>query len=108
MDQHNDGYRGKEINESTTLPKKVASGIKKIDSRRLENKLALAEQSINEALEIVEKYGSTDGAHHKQWVIDQMVRKLLGTEYERWRSEYGWDFDLEEQVIEGWDEGKAP
>jgi hypothetical protein len=25
------------------------------------------------------RYGQIDGSHHKQWVIDQMVRILLGT-----------------------------
>lgn len=31
---------------------------------------------IKEALEIAREYGGTDGAHHKDWVIDQMVRAL--------------------------------
>lgn len=29
------------------------------------------------ALEIASSFGGVDGAHHKQWVIDQMVRALL-------------------------------
>jgi hypothetical protein len=31
---------------------------------------------ITNAIEIAVKYGGTDGAHHKDWVIDQMVRAL--------------------------------
>ena len=31
------------------------------------------------ALDFIESYGQTDGSHHKQWVIDQVVRILLGT-----------------------------
>lgn len=31
---------------------------------------------ITKALEIAAQYGGTDGAHHKAWVIDQMVRAL--------------------------------
>jgi hypothetical protein len=31
------------------------------------------------ALEIIERYGGIDGAHHKTWVIDQVARVLLGT-----------------------------
>ena len=27
---------------------------------------------------IAMRFGSTDGDHHKQWVIDQMVRTLCG------------------------------
>lgn len=30
------------------------------------------------ALAVIERHGQTDGAHHKQWVIDQVVRHLLG------------------------------
>ena len=33
---------------------------------------------INEALQIARNYGGIDGAHHKAWVIDQMVRALTG------------------------------
>lgn len=35
------------------------------------------------ALEIALRYGGIDGAHHKTWVIDQMVRALTGDDYER-------------------------
>lgn len=30
------------------------------------------------ALDMAERYGGFDGAHHKTWVIDQMVRALTG------------------------------
>lgn len=33
---------------------------------------------VDAALEIARKHGDTDGAHHKQWVIDQMMRALSG------------------------------
>lgn len=33
---------------------------------------------IAAAFQVIERYGQTDGAHHKQWVIDQVVRCLLG------------------------------
>ena len=32
------------------------------------------------ALEIAAKWGGIDGGHHKDWVIDQMVRALTGCE----------------------------
>ena len=31
------------------------------------------------SLEYAFRYGQIDGGHHKQWVIDQMTRILLGT-----------------------------
>lgn len=33
---------------------------------------------IQKALDIAVRYGGNDGAHHKDWVIDQMVRALTG------------------------------
>ena len=33
---------------------------------------------IRKALEYAMNYGGIDGAHHKQWTIDQMVRALTG------------------------------
>jgi hypothetical protein len=34
------------------------------------------------ALVFVERYGGFDGSHHKQWVLDQVARILLGTPVE--------------------------
>jgi hypothetical protein len=52
--------------------------------------------------------GQYDGAHHKMWVIDQIVRIITGDDYEAWvtwfrgeEDEYG-DFEY------SWDEGIAP
>lgn len=33
---------------------------------------------VPKALEVASDYGQCDGAHHKMWVIDQMVRALTG------------------------------
>lgn len=37
-----------------------------------------AERRIALALEYIYRYGSIDGGHHKQWVLDQAVRALTG------------------------------
>ena len=37
---------------------------------------------INKTLELGVQYGGIDGAHHKDWVIDQMVRLLAGDRYD--------------------------
>lgn len=42
-------------------------------------------------------YGTIDGSHHKMWVIDQMVRELMGEQYQAFRDAYP-----------QWDEGIAP
>lgn len=35
-----------------------------------------------QATDLAVKYGGIDGAHHKTWVIDQMVRALAGDGYD--------------------------
>lgn len=37
-----------------------------------------AEDRIKLALYFAQKHGTVDGAHHKMWCIDQMVRALTG------------------------------
>lgn len=44
-------------------------------------------ERIAKALLVAHMYGSTDGAHHKMWVIDQMVR-ALADDYEKWVAEH--------------------
>ena len=56
-----------------------------------------------EALDLACRYAQIDGGHHKMWVIDQMVRVLLGDEYGKWVKEYeGPDGEY------SWDVGIAP
>lgn len=64
------------------------------------------EKQIKEALEIAFDHGQTDGDHHKAWVIDQMVRKLLGLKYKKWIREYMAGKDGENTY--DWDVGIAP
>lgn len=63
-------------------------------------------QRINEAVEIIAQYGGIDGAHHKQWVLDQVVRRLLGTRYPDWVRKQKTGEDGPETYV--WDEGIAP
>jgi hypothetical protein len=43
---------------------------------------------IEKALSYAARYGRIDGDHHKRWVIDQMVRALLGDAYDAWVAQY--------------------
>jgi hypothetical protein len=61
-------------------------------------------ERIHLATELALCYGMTDGAHHKQWVIDQMLRILLGDKY----AEFVALDDGDEDEYEPWDEGIAP
>lgn len=64
------------------------------------------ESRIEQALQIAAEWTGIDGAHHKQWVIDQMVRALTGDGYAEWVHHYNNPgFDAE---YDTWDEGIAP
>lgn len=66
---------------------------------------------IIRAIDIAQRYGQIDGSHHKAWVIDQMVRTLLGDEvYSLFVAKYQTPF-LNEETNEmdyyEWDVGIA-
>ena len=59
------------------------------------------QERLDAAVDVALHFGSIDGAHHKAWVIDQMLRHLLGPAYQetiRRRSDADYP----------WDEGIAP
>lgn len=39
---------------------------------------------MKNAMDVITSYGNIDGAHHKDWVIDQVARHLLGDKYDAW------------------------
>lgn len=63
-------------------------------------------KQIAEALDLIRKYGGTDGAHHKDWVLDQVVRVLTGSDYDAWVAETKAGEDGPETYA--YDEGIAP
>lgn len=82
-----------------------------------EDLIADLENRISDALALA---SSVDGAHYKQWCIDQMVRALTGDSYDDWvlawehcdniLCSYHNDVDNTVECDEGysWDEGIAP
>lgn len=68
-----------------------------------------AEERIEAALETILTYGGIDGGHHKQWVLDQVVRTLSGEAYGEWVKVYRGEYDEDNEEFEyEWDEGIAP
>jgi len=65
------------------------------------------EERVAGALKVAYEYGGCDGAGHKQWVIDQMVKALTGDEYEEWVKKFNRGYTGEEDDFL-WDEGRAP
>lgn len=58
---------------------------------------------IKKTVETILKYGMIDGAHHKQWILDEALRTLLGDKYYKKIEEYNKD-----KSSEDWDIGVAP
>lgn len=65
-----------------------------------------AVSKINNATDIAFRHGQNDGAHHKAWVIDQIIRALLKEDYATWITNYKLD-EGDPEAYE-WDEGIAP
>jgi hypothetical protein len=61
---------------------------------------------IQQAVELALNYGQIDGAHHKTWVIDQIVRVLTGDDYKQTITEYRAG-DCGPETY-SWDEGISP
>lgn len=55
--------------------------------RKMEQELQELRKKKDDAMELIERYGGVDGGHHKQWVLDQIVR-ILSVNYESWVKEY--------------------
>lgn len=67
------------------------------------------EDRAERAIDLGIRYGQIDGSHHKMWVIDQMIRILTGSDYEKIIKENSLpnEGDDEDEVYE-WDCGIAP
>jgi hypothetical protein len=63
-------------------------------------------ERIELAVKLGLDFGQTDGGHHKMWVIDQMLRHLLGDRYEQTIADYLAGEDGPDTY--DWDEGIAP
>lgn len=64
------------------------------------------EDRIKAALDVIEHHGGTDESHHQTWVIDQVVRALLGDRYPAWVVEMKQGEDGPNTY--GWNEGIPP
>ena len=67
------------------------------------------EKRIDEAVEIALDCSQYDGDHHKMWVIDQMLRVLLGeNKYKKTIEKWCEEETEDEDWPASWDEGIAP
>lgn len=57
-------------------------------------------------LSLIHDYGGIDGAHHKQWLLDQILRVLTEDNYHKWVTEFCVGEDGPDTYE--WDTGIAP
>lgn len=64
----------------------------------------------NNAIERIFQSGMVDGAHHKQWVLDQALRALLEDEYDYYIKQHNTEYLDEDgnNEYEDWDVGIPP
>jgi hypothetical protein len=60
-------------------------------------------------VDLIATNGGIDGGHHKQWLLDQILRTILGDGYDEWVH----DYEFEETDDGGnpgfeWDTGVPP
>lgn len=59
-------------------------------------------EGARRALAIALRYGGIDGGHHRQWLVDQLIRCITGEHYQEFVEKFNHpDYD-------DWDEGIAP
>lgn len=63
---------------------------------------------VAKAIELIGRYGMIDGEHHKQWILDQTLRTLLGRRYKSWINNYNSYTNKNGDGYDPWDEGIAP
>jgi|GEM_PF-2434455 hypothetical protein len=61
------------------------------------------ENDIQNAIRVILEYGMLEEIHHKQWVLDQVLRFLLSSNYEERIKEFNSDVDYGP-----WDPGIPP
>lgn len=66
------------------------------------------EKLRDEAVDLILQYGMIDGSHHKQWVLDQVLRILLDTEYDGVIETFNSFTDENNELYDEWDVGIAP
>lgn len=77
------------------------------DMTEIERHIMDLNKKITGALVVAEDFGGIDGADHKAWIIDQMVRCLTGDYYEDWVTQVCSGPERESALYQ-WNVGIAP
>jgi hypothetical protein len=77
------------------------------DVKEKERNLKIKEERIDAIKDLAHRYAGINGVHHKQWLIDQILRVLLAGSYNDFIAEYNSD-NSGDSACDDWDEGIAP
>ena len=72
----------------------------------LKASLTESEKKVEGSIKLIVDYGGIDGSHHKDWVLDQVVRELSGDNYDKIIADAKSGEDGPNTY--GWEEGIAP
>jgi len=59
-------------------------------------------------LNTIERYGMISGSHHKQWILNEILKTTLGDKYDEWVKEFNSYKDENNEMYDNWDVGVAP
>lgn len=65
------------------IAKNLGCGVYEVSKQIMETDAG----KVEKALFLIETHGGIDGSHHKQWLLDQLVRVLVD-DYEKWVTEW--------------------
>lgn len=95
-------YKERKVNYSTYEFDELSYRTLILDIRTMLKENQKYKEVIDRAVQLAYQYAQIDGGHHKMWVIDQMMRILLGSKYDNFVKEYEEDGEYE------WNIGIAP
>lgn len=99
---------GVDMQVNVTFRERQANALENILAEREQDKKRIQEleEEREKVLDLIFEYGQIDGAHHKMWVIDQIVKILTKDKYNTWIKNYV--YDKETGDVYDWDKGIKP
>ena len=94
--------------EREAVEKRAARKLKKAQKKRRKYIAKMkSKEKLAEIMNLITRH-NCDGGHHKQWLLDQVVRVVQGNNYEQWRYDFEYsdgEGGYADEPIYSWDEG---
>lgn len=79
----------------------MMDGFEAYKARLMDIEMGLMFESLMKIAQLIVDYGMDDGAHHKQWLLDQILRVIA-------RHDEIYKEFIEQEFGDDWDTGIAP